>query len=90
MQALGRMGEQVAVLVNRAALEGSGGPERGERLLQARRAVADEQVRGSQAARDEVVEQGAPGRLALAAHVADRQQHFLPVRPHAERDEKRN
>ena len=27
------MGEQITVLVNRAALEGNGGPERGERLL---------------------------------------------------------
>lgn len=57
------MGDEIAPPVNRAALQGNGRPERGERFLQSRRVIGDERVLGLRAARDEVVEQGAPGRL---------------------------
>ena len=43
-----------------------------------------------QSAPDEIVEQRAPGRLALPAHALDRQQHLLAVGAHAERDEQRD
>ena len=90
VQPLGRMGEQIAVLVHRAALDRHVGPQRRQRLFEARRAVDDDEFRRLQSAPDEIVEQRPPGRLALAAHVLDRQQHFLAVRAHAERDEQRD
>ena len=89
MQALRGMGE-VAVLVHGAALDSHVGPQRRQRLFEARRAVDHDQLRRSQSAPDEIVEQRAPGRLALAAHALDRQQHFLAVGPHAEPDEQRD
>ncbi len=78
MQAFRRAGEQVAMLVNRAALERNGGPERRESLRHTRCAVDNEQVRRWQATGDQVVDQRAPGRLAFPAHVADRQRTFRP------------
>ena len=44
-----------------------------------------DQLRRSQSAPDEIVEQRA-SRLDFAAHGLDRQQNFLAVRPHAKRD----
>ena len=38
----------------------------------------------------QVVENAAPGGLALAAHVLDGEQHLLPVAPHPEHDEQRD
>ena len=61
MQPVGSMSQQVAVLVHRAALDRHVGPERGERLLEPRRAVDDDQLRRPQAARDEIVEERPPG-----------------------------
>ena len=45
MQPLGRVGDQVPVLVNRAALGRHIAPERGQRLLQPGPAVNDEKLR---------------------------------------------
>ena len=78
------------MLVHRATLDRHVGPQRRQRLFEARRAVDDDQLRRSQSTPDEIVEQRAPGRLAFAAHALDRQQHLLAVRPHAERDEQRD
>ena len=90
MRALWGMGEQIAVLVDRAVLKSNSGSVRRERLLQFRGAIDDEQFRGLQAACNQVVEQRPPGRLAFAAHAADRKQHFLSVRADAERDQHRD
>jgi IS66 C-terminal element len=65
------VGDEIAVLANRAALKRNGGPERRERLLQSRRAVDNEQFRGSQAARNQVVEHHSPGRVDPQAWLAD-------------------
>ena len=79
VQALGGVREQVAVLVNRAALHRHAVPDGGDGLLEPRRAVDDEELGPSQAALDEIVEDGAPGLGALAAHALDREQHLLAV-----------
>jgi hypothetical protein len=39
---------------------------------------------------DQIIEERPPGRLALSAHVLDRQQNFLAVLPDDQRHEKRN
>ena len=54
------------------------------------RAVDDEERGPPQAALDEIVEDGAPGLGAFAAHVLDREQHLLAVRAHADDDEQRD
>ena len=86
MQALGRMREKVSVLVDRAALDRHAVPDGGNRLVEPRCAVDNEELRRSQAALDEIVEDSAPGLGALAAHALDREQHLLAVRAHAEDD----
>ena len=54
------------MLVHGAALDSHGvGPQRRHRLFEARRAVDDDQLRRSQSAPDEIVEQRTPGRLAF-------------------------
>ena len=87
MQALGRVGEQVAMLMNRAPLDRHAIPDSGNRLLQPWRPVNDEELRPSQAARDQVVEHRTPRLRALAAHVPDRQQHLLAILAHPDHDE---
>jgi len=47
MQPLGRMREQIPVLVDRAALDRHAVPHGGDRLLQPRRAVDNEELRPS-------------------------------------------
>src|SRR3954451_23189632 len=76
--------------VDDAALSGHIGPERGERLLQAGRPIDDHELRCLQASGHEIVQDRPPGRLALAAHVFDRQQHLLPILAHAEHDQQRD
>jgi hypothetical protein len=61
------MRQQIAVLVHRAALDRRVRPQRGERLLQPRRAVDDDEFRRLQPAFDEIVEQRAPSGFALAS-----------------------
>ena len=79
MQPLRRMSEKVAMLSrHRAALNRHVGPERGERLLEAGRAVDDDEFRRLQATFDQIVEERPPGLLTLSTHVLDRQQHLWP------------
>src|SRR6476646_4234701 len=66
------MGEEVPVLMDRAALSGHVRPERGERLLQSRRAVNKDELGCPQATRGKIIQDRPPGRLALAAHVLHR------------------
>jgi hypothetical protein len=63
------MGQQIALLMHGAALDRNIGPQRRQRLLQAGRAVDDDEFRRLQAAFDQIVEQRPPGRLSLAAHL---------------------
>ena len=58
-------GEEIAMLVHGAALDSHVGPQRRQRLFETRRAVDDDQLRRRQSTPDEIVEQRAPGRLAL-------------------------
>ena len=90
LQSLWRVGQQVPVLVERAALRRHAAPDGGERLLQARRAVDEKKLRPAQAARHEAVEDGAPGLRRLAAHALDREQHLLAVLAHTEHNEERD
>ena len=64
MQPLGRMGQQVAVLVDGAALGWHIAPERSQRLLQPGPAVDHQELRLTQPAPDEIVENGAPRLFA--------------------------
>ena len=70
-------------MVHGAALTAMSGPQRRHRLFEARRAVDDDQLRRSQSAPDEIVEQRTPGRLAFPAHALNREQHLLAVGAHA-------
>src|SRR4029453_18596915 len=90
MQALGRVRQQVSMLVNRAALDRYAVPNGGDGLVESRRAIDDEECGPPQPALDEVVEDGAPSLGALAAHAPDREQHLLAVRAHAEDNEERD
>src|SRR5205823_6436696 len=76
----GSMRQKIAMLVYRAPLHQRLRPHQPERLLQPRRAVDSNELGRLQPARDQVVEQRAPGRLALPAHVAHRQQELWPSR----------
>ena len=78
------------MLVNRAALDRRIRPQLGQRRLEARGAVDDDELRRLQATGVEIVEERSPRRLALAAHVPDRQQDLLPVPAHADRREHRD
>jgi site-specific DNA recombinase len=75
--------------VDRAPLRRHRRPERGQRLLEAGRAVDDQELRRPQPARHEIVQHPAPGGFALTAHAARRQQHLLPVAPDAEHHQQR-
>ena len=58
VQALGSVREQITVLVNRAALHRHAVPYGGDRLVEPRRAIDDEELGPPQAALDEIVEDG--------------------------------
>ena len=87
VQPPGRVGQQVAVLMDGAALGRHIAPERGQRLLQPRPAVDNQDLRLAQPALDEVVKDGAPSLAGLAPHVLDGQQHLLAVLAYAEHDQ---
>ena len=70
MPPLGSVGQQVAVLVNRAALGRHVAPEGSQRLLQPGPAVDHQELRLTQPAPDEIVENGAPRLAGLATHVS--------------------
>jgi len=67
------------------ALDRHVAPERGKSVLETRCAIDNDEFRRLQAAVDQIVEERPPGRLALSAHVLDRQQHLLAVLPDAQR-----
>ena len=90
VQALGGVREEIAMLVNRAALDRHAVPDDGDGLVEPRRAVDDEELGPSQTALDEIVEDGAPGLGALAAHALDREQHLLAVLAYAKDDKERD
>src|SRR3954454_23332871 len=87
VQLVGSVRQEVPVLVDRAPLRRHGWPEGGERLPQTGRTVDDEQLGRPQPGSDQFVEQRPPRRLALAAHVLDRQQHLLAVGADAKDDQ---
>jgi len=87
MQPLGSVGQQVAVLVDRAALGWHVTPEGGQRPLQPSPAVDDQELRLAQPAPDEIVEHGAPRLPGLTSHILDGQQHLLAVLAHPEHDQ---
>src|ERR1019366_5527339 len=68
MQALWGMREQVSVLMNRAALHRHSVPDRGDGLVEPRRAIDNEEFGPTQPALDEVVQHSAPCLGALPAH----------------------
>ncbi|OJH00132.1 hypothetical protein BL313_11685 [Staphylococcus hominis] len=84
------MGEKVSVLVDRAALHRHAVPDRGNGLVEPRRAIDDEELGTRQPAFDEIAEHRAPGLGALAAHAPDREQHFLAICTHAKDNEQRD
>src|SRR5205807_7690547 len=63
VQTLGRVGEQVPVLVHGAAL-----PDCGDGPLQSLPAIHDQELRAAQAATGEIIENTAPGVAALPTH----------------------
>src|SRR5262249_58370592 len=65
VQALGRMRQEVAVLVDRAALHRYAVPHGGDRAIEPGRAVHNEKLGPSQAAPDQFVEYRPPGFRAL-------------------------
>src|SRR3974377_2581546 len=67
MQPFRRMRQQVAVLVDRAALHRYAVPHGGDCAIEPGRAVPDEELGPPQAAPDEIVNPRPPGSGALAA-----------------------
>lgn len=90
MQTLGRVRQQVPVLVDCAALHRHAVPDGRDGLVEPRRTVDDEELGPTQPALDEVVEHGAPGIDALAAHAPDGEQDLLAIRAYAEDDQQRD
>src|SRR5580704_439296 len=89
VQALRGMGEQVSVLVDRAALHRHSVPDGGNRLVESRRAIDDEELGTLKPALDEIVEHRAPCLGGFAAHALDRKQNLLAVRSHAQHNQQR-
>src|ERR1700690_2356913 len=87
MQALRGVGQQITMLMHGAPLHRYAIPNGGDRALEPRAAIDDEQLGPLQAAPDEIVEDRAPGLGALAAHLFDRQEHFLTVLAHPDDDQ---
>jgi hypothetical protein len=77
VQLLRRMGQEVAMFVNRAALDRDIRPQRRKRGGQARSPIDDQQVRRGKPAGSETIEESPPGGLALATHIAQAEQHLL-------------
>ena len=79
------MAEKVAMLVDRAALDGRVlAPERAESRFQPRGAVDDHEGGALQPVGVEVFEELPPRRRAFAAHVLDGQQDLLAIAAHAD------
>ena len=78
------------MLMHGAPLHRHAIPNGGDRALEPRAAINDEEFGPPQAAPDEIVEDRAPGLGALAAHLFDRQEYFLTVLAHPDDDEQRD
>ena len=79
------MGQGVAVLVNRAALNWYlFTPEGDECGLKTRRTINDDQLGLLQATGIQILDELAPRRSALPSHVADGQKNLLPIMPHTD------
>src|SRR5260221_2623011 len=90
MQALGRVGEKIPVLVHRASLHRHTIPNGGNRALKPCATVHDEELGPPQAALDEVIKHSAPSLGALAAHLFNRHEHFWAVGANPDDDEERD
>ena len=84
------MGEKIPVLVHRASLHRHTIPNGGNRALKPCATVHDEELGPPQAALDEVIKHSAPSLGALAAHLFNRQEHFLAVGANPDDDEERD
>src|SRR6202142_2004275 len=87
MQALRGVGEKIAMLVHGAPLHRHAIPNGGDRALEPRAAIDDEEFGPPQAAPDEIVEDRAPGLGALATRLFDCTSYFLAVLAHSDDDE---
>src|SRR5436190_23373855 len=87
MQTLGCMRQQIAMLVDGAALDRNTVPHRSDRVLEPRRTIDDEELGAPQAPPDEIVEYRTPGFCTLAAHALDCQKHLLAVAAHPKHDQ---
>jgi len=72
------MGEQVAVLVNCAPLHRHAIPDGGNRLVEPRRAVDDEELGPTQIALDEIVEDSRPGSVLSPPMLLIASSNLLP------------
>ena len=90
VQVLRRMGQQVALLVNRAALDRHVVPQAGERRFQAFAAVDDHQFGSAEPTAGQVVQHGPPRGRALATHVLDGEHHLLAVAADTEGNQQRD
>ncbi|GBR74571.1 hypothetical protein AA700_0303 [Acidiphilium acidophilum DSM 700] len=87
VQGVWRMGQQISMLVHGAALRRRVWPKPGQRTFEAGAAIDQQQFRGAQAPRDEIIEHGAPGGFAFASHVLHRQQQLLPIAADTKHDQ---
>ena len=83
MQALGSMGQQVAVM-NRAVRPWQVlTPEGGEGRLKTRHPITNHQFRAPQTTGIRILKEPSPGRSALPSPVADGEKHLLPITSYA-------
>ena len=90
MQVFRGVGQEVALLVDGAALDRHVVPQARERRLEAPAAVGDHQLRLGHATGQQIVEHGSPGGFTLTAHVLDREHHLLAVAADAEGNQERD
>jgi hypothetical protein len=90
MHALRRVRQQISMLMNGTALDRYAVPNGGNRFLQSRRAVDDQERRPPQTAPDQTIKNGTPSFGRFPAHVLDREQHLLAVGAHANDHEQRD
>ena len=69
MNALRRVREQIAMLVNGAALYQCAVPNDGNRFLQSRRAVNDQELRPPQTAPNQIIENGGRTRTTVPSRI---------------------
>src|SRR5665213_3653286 len=87
VQALRGMGEQVSVLVDRAALHRNAVPDGCNGFVEPWCAIDDEELGTPQPTLDEIVQRRAPCLGAFAAHALDREQDLLAIGAYAQHNE---